>query len=203
MNRLIAAVAVPSFAVPALAHASAWEIDSTHSSAQFSVRHLMVSNVRGEFGKVSGTLQLDENDVAKSSVEATVDAASIDTRDAKRDEHLRSAEFFDVAKFPTLVFKSTRVEKAGAGRLKVTGRLTLHGATREVVLDVEGPTAEVKDPWGNVKRGVSATTKINRRDFGLAWNAALETGGVVVGEEVSIVIDLELAKRAAPASAGK
>ncbi|MGC4114112.1 MAG: YceI family protein [Myxococcales bacterium] len=200
---LAAAAATLPLAVPVLAQASSFEIDSSHSSAQFSVKHLMVSNVRGEFTKVSGTLELDEKDPTRSTVEASIDASSISTRDEKRDAHLKSADFFDVAKHPTITFKSKTVQRAGKGRLNVIGDLTMHGATREVVLAVEGPTAEVKDPWGNVKRGASATTRINRKDFGLAWNAALETGGVVVGEEVAITLDLELVKKAAQPTAQK
>lgn len=199
----IAAVAALPFTLPAAARASSWEIDPSHSTAQFSVKHLMVSNVRGEFTKMSGTLELDEKDITRSSVQATIDAASIDTRDEKRDAHLKSADFFDTAKHPTLTFKSKKVERAGKGKLKVTGDLTLRGTTREVVLSVEGPTAGVKDPWGNVKAGASATTKINRKDYGLAWNAALETGGVVVGDEVAITLDLELTKKPDPEVAAK
>lgn len=197
MTRIIAAAAATlPFVLPNVARASNWEIDSSHSTAQFSVRHLMVANVRGEFSNVTGKLELDEKDIRKSTVEATIDAASITTRDAKRDAHLKSADFFDTAKYPTLTFRSKKVEKASAGKLRVIGDLTLHGVTREVTLAVEGPTAAVKDPWGNVKAGASASTRINRKDFGLTWNAALETGGVVVGEEVAITIDLELVKKA-------
>ncbi len=138
--------------------------------------------------------------MTKSTVEATIDATSINTNEPKRDEHLRSPDFFDTAKYPTITFKSTKVEKAGSN-LKVTGDLTMHGVTKPVVLDVDGSTAEAKDPWGNTKRGGVATTKINRKDFGLGWNKALEAGGVVVGEEVSITLDLELNKKQAPAAA--
>ena len=199
-NLLVFALA--SF-VPALATASEWDIDPAHSAAQFSVRHLMVSNIRGEFGKVTGTVNLDDKDITKSTVEATIDATSIITRDEKRDGHLKSPDFFDVAKFPTVTFKSTKVEKAGKDKYKVHGDLTIHGVTKSVVLAVEG-SAEQKDPWGNVKRGFAATTKINRKDFGLAWNKALETGGVVVGEEIAITLDIEAAKKvAAPAPAAK
>jgi len=138
---------------------------------------------------------IDDADITKSKVDVTIDAASIDTANAKRDEHLRSPDFFDVAKYPTLKFVSTKVAKAGEGRLKVTGNLTIHGVTKEVVLDVEGPSPAVKDPWGNTKSGASATTKINRKDFGLTWNKALETGGMVVGEEVLITLEVELLKK--------
>lgn len=180
-----------------MAAGAAWSeeytIDSAHSSAQFSVRHLMVSNVRGEFSKMSGRVDYDPKNVGATRIEATIEAGSINTRDAKRDAHLKSPDFFDADKHPTLTFRSKRVEQRG-GRLAVTGELTLHGVTREVVLEVEGPTPPVKDPWGNERIGATATTTINRRDFGLTWNRALETGGVVVGEAVSITIDVELVK---------
>lgn len=196
--------ALTAGALPGLVLAAEYEIDGSHSSAQFAVRHMMVSNVRGEFEKVSGTLNLNEKDVTRSTVEATIDATTINTRDAKRDEHLKSADFFDVQKYPTITFKSTKVEKAGKGKLKVTGNLTLRGVTKPVVLDVEGPTAPVKDPWGNTKIGASATTRINRQEFGLKWNKALEAGGVLVGDDVKIALDLELneKKPAAATAAG-
>lgn len=186
----------------ALAAPTEWKIDSSHSSVQFSVRHMMISNVRGEFGNLSGALSVDDADLTKSSITAEVDATTINTRDGKRDEHLKSPDFFDVAKFPKLSFKSTKVEKAGA-QLKVTGDMTIHGVTKPVVLTVDAPANTVKDPWGNVKRGFSATAKVNRKDFGLTWNKALEAGGVAVGEEVTITIDIEAnqAKPAAPAPA--
>jgi len=190
-------------AAPAPAPAAAtttWEIDSAHSAAQFSVKHLMVSNVRGEFGKVTGTVVLDTKDITKSTVEASIDVGTINTREEKRDGHLKSPDFFDVAKFPTITFKSKKVAGT-AGHLKVTGDLTLHGVTKEVTLDVEGPAKEAKDPYGNIKSGAEAKTKINRKDYGLGWNKALETGGVVVGEEVAITLDVELLKKVAPAAA--
>jgi polyisoprenoid-binding protein YceI len=191
MKKLVALLAAV-LAVPALA-ADTFKIDGSHSAASFSVKHLLISNVRGEFGKTEGTLVLDA-DVTKSSVEAVIDAASIDTRDAKRDEHLKNADFFEVAKFPKITFKSTKVEKAGEG-LKVTGDLTIKGVTKPVVLDVTGPTPEVKDPWGNAKRGVSATTQINRKDFGVSYGP-----DAIVSDLVKIQIDLELVKeQAAPA----
>jgi polyisoprenoid-binding protein YceI len=188
---------VLTFLLPALASAatSTWVIDADHSSIQFKVKHLMVSNVKGEFKKFSGALTIDDADITRSKVDVTIDATSIDTGNAKRDEHLRSPDFLDVAKNPTLKFVSTKVAKSGDGTLKVTGTLMLHGVSREVVLDVEGPTSAIKDPWGNTKRGASATTKINRKDFGLTWNKALETGGVVVGDEVAITLEVELLKK--------
>jgi polyisoprenoid-binding protein YceI len=200
---LKALFAAAALAAPSLALAADYDIDPAHSAASFSVRHLMVSNVRGEFGKVTGSLTLDEKDVTKSSVVATIDATTLNTREPKRDEHLKSPDFFDVAQYPTLTFKSTKVEKAGKGQLKVTGDLTMHGVTKPVVLYVEGPGAEVKDPWGNTKRGFTATTKLNRKDFGLSWNKALETGGVAVGEEVAVTLDLELTRKAAALEAKK
>lgn len=181
---------------PALARASTWEIDGAHSSAQFSVRHLMVSNVRGEFGSVKGTVNLDDKDVTKSSVDATIDVSSITTRNTDRDNHLKSPDFFDVAKFPTMTFKSTAIQKQADGKLNVTGNLSLHGTTKPVTLSV-ALAPEVKDPWGKTRRGAEATGKINRKDFGLSWNKALETGGVAVGEEVSITIDLEITQKGA------
>jgi polyisoprenoid-binding protein YceI len=175
---------------------NAYVIDPSHSTAAFSVRHLMVSNVRGHLGPVSGTLWLDPEDVTLSRVEATIDAKEIDTRDPKRDEHLRSADFLDVEKFPALRFRSTRVKQLGDERLQVVGDLTIRGITHEVALEVEGPTAETTSPWGQKKIGATATTKINRKDFGLTWNMALEAGGVVVGDEVRINIELELDRQA-------
>jgi len=196
MKRLSLSLSILLAVAPTAALATTWEIDSAHSSAEFSVRHLMVSNVKGHFGKVNGTVNVDDKDITKSTVEATIDAKTIDTREPKRDEHLRSPDFFDTAKFPTITFKSTSVKKAGKDKLKVAGDLTMHGVTKSVVLDVTGPAKEAKDPWGNVKSGVSATTKISRKDYGLLWNKALETGGVTVGDEVAISLELELMKKA-------
>ena len=171
-----------------------YEINSAHSAAHFSVRHLMISNVKGEFSKVTGTVVYDPNNVEAARVNATIDATTINTRDEQRDAHLRSADFFDTEKYPTLTFKSTQVSKS-KNKLRVTGDLTIHGVTREVILDVDGPTAEVKDPWGNTRVGATASTKINRKDWGLTWNSALETGGVLVGEEVTITLDIEAVKK--------
>ncbi|TAM80387.1 MAG: polyisoprenoid-binding protein [Acidobacteria bacterium] len=172
-----------------------WNIDPAHSNAQFSVRHLMISNVKGEFTRVSGVVRLDKDNPEGVSVEASIDVNTINTREPDRDNHLKSPDFFDVAKHPTITFKSKRVAKSPGG-LKLKGDLTIHGVTREVTLDVEGPTPPTKDPWGNTRIGASATTKINRKDFGLTWNQALETGGVMVGEEVKITIDVELVAQA-------
>ncbi len=173
---------------------STWNIDPAHSVAEFKVKHMMISNVKGQFTGVSGTLSLDEADVTKSKIDANIDAASINTREAQRDAHLKSADFFDVEKFPTLSFQSIRVVRKGDDELEVEGELTIHGVTRNVKFAVEGPTAPGKDPWGNTRIGMSATTKINRKDYGLTWNAALETGGILVGDEVTITLDVEFIK---------
>jgi polyisoprenoid-binding protein YceI len=178
-----------------------WQIDPAHSAAHFSVRHLMISNVRGEFTKVSGSAVLDPSDPAKSTVEVSIDTSSIDTRELQRDEHLRSADFFDVANHPTITFRSKKVTPAGKDRFKVAGDLTIRGTTREATFDVEGPVPPVKDPWGSIRTGVSATAKINRKDFGLAWNALTEAGGIVVGDEVSLTFEAELIQKAPAADA--
>jgi polyisoprenoid-binding protein YceI len=192
---LIASVLIVTLGLPVFGQAAIYEIDPAHSSAQFAIRHLMVSTVRGDFRKVTGIANVDENDVTKSTIEATIDVASINTGIEKRDEHLRGPDFFDAAKYPTMTFKSKKIEKTGEGKLKVTGDLTLHGTTKEVVLDFEGNLTPVKDPMGKTRIGGMATTKIDRKDFGLAWNKALETGGVVVGDEVTITIDTELTQK--------
>lgn len=195
MRRFVTVFVVAlALGMPLSGRTATWEIDPGHTSVQFSVRHLMVSNVRGEFGKVSGTVKVDDADVTKSVIEAVIDVASIDTHNAKRDEHLRSPDFFDAAKFPTITFKSTKAEKSASG-WKVTGDLTMHGVTKPVVLNVEGPTPEIKDPWSNTRAGAQATAKIDRQDFGISWNKALDAGGVTVGNEVSITIDVEAVKK--------
>jgi polyisoprenoid-binding protein YceI len=170
-------------------------IDPAHSTADFKVRHLMIANVRGEFSGVTGTVIFDADQPANSKVEATIDATTLNTREPDRDAHLKSPDFLDVARFPQIKFVSTKVASAGSGVWQVTGDLTIHGITREVTLQVEGPAPEVKDPWGNIKSGASASTKINRKDFGLVWNVALEAGGVLVGEEVAIHLDLEMTRQ--------
>jgi polyisoprenoid-binding protein YceI len=182
-------------AVPLAASADTWQIDPVHTTVEFTVRHMMISNVRGLFTKVAGTITAKDNDPASVKVEATIDTSSIDTRSADRDADLKSANFLDVAKYPTMTFKSKKIESAGTGRWKMVGDLTLHGVTKEVTLEVEGPTAPIKDPYGNTRAGASATTKINRKDFGLAWNKALEAGGAVVGNEVTVSIDVEAVKK--------
>jgi polyisoprenoid-binding protein YceI len=176
-----------------------WTIDPSHSAAQFSVHHMMVSTVRGQFSGVTGKVHLDPNDVTQSTVDATIDATTVDTREPKRDGHLKSPDFFDVAKFPTLTFKSKKVESAGKGHLKVTGDLTMHGVTHEVPLEVTLNDGESKDGYGNVKRGLTAKTKVSRKDYGLLWNKAIEGGGVMVSDDVSIDLDIELGQPVAPA----
>jgi polyisoprenoid-binding protein YceI len=184
----------PASATPAQATSATWDVDPAHSSAGFKVRHLMVSHVRGHLGPVSGSVVLDEKDPARSRVDVSIAATGIDTREPKRDEHLRSADFLDVANHPNVTFRSTAVRPTVEG-LSVTGDLTIRGVTRPVTLEVEPLAAAVADPWGNTKRGASARARINRRDFGLQWNVALETGGFVVGDEVGIEIEVELVRR--------
>jgi polyisoprenoid-binding protein YceI len=173
---------------------STWNIDAAHSVAEFKVKHMMISNVKGQFAKVTGALTLNEADITASRIEASIEAASLETRDPQRDAHLKSADFFHVEKFPTLAFRSTHIRVIQNGELSVEGDLTIRGVTRKVVFAVEGPTAPAKDPWGNTRVAVSATTRINRKDFGLTWNAALETGGILVGDEVTITLDVEFVK---------
>ena len=182
-------------AAPLAASADTWQIDPVHTTVEFTVRHMMISNVRGLFTKVAGTITAKDSDPASVKVEATIDISSIDTRSADRDADLKSANFLDVAKYPTMTFKSKKIEPAGTGKWKMVGDLTLHGVTKEVTLDVEGPTAPIKDPYGNTRAGGSATTKINRKDFGLTWSKALEAGGAVVGDEVTVSIDVEAVKK--------
>jgi polyisoprenoid-binding protein YceI len=171
-----------------------WNIDPVHSTAEFKVRHMMITNVKGRFSGITGVLTLDQQDITRSHVEGSIDAASLDTQTSDRDAHLKSADFFHVEEHPKLTFASTRVSRAGEAELAVAGDLTIRGVTRPVVFAVEGPTPPGKDPWGATRIGLSATTKINRKDFGLTWNAALETGGVLVGDEVTLTLDLQLIK---------
>ena len=168
-----------------------WNIDPIHTAAEFKVKHMMISNVKGNFTAVGGAVKLDEGDLANSRVEATIEAGSIHTGNADRDVHLKSPDFFDVEKFPALSFTSTSITRTGDGELAVGGDLTIRGVTRDVVFAVDGPTPPAKDPWGNIRIGFSAATKINRKDFGLTWNAALETGGILVGDEVTITLDVQ------------
>ena len=171
-----------------------WKIDPAHSAAEFKVKHMMISNVKGSFRALSGVLNLDEADVTGSSVEAFLPVATLSTGDEQRDGHLKSADFFDAEKFPTITFKSNEVKRTGEGEYAVTGDLTLRGVTKPVTFAVEGPSAPGKDPWGNLRIGLSATTRINRKDFGLTWNSALEAGGVLVGDEVGLTLDVQFIK---------
>ena len=170
-----------------------WKIDPAHSSAHFVVRHMMITNVRGGFSGVQGTVVYDPDDLNSSSIDVTIDKTTLNTGDTNRDTHVKSADFLDVEKHPTITFKSKKISKDGDG-LKVTGDLTVHGVTKEVVLNVDGPTEEQKDPWGNIRVGASATTKIKRSDYGLTWNAALETGGIMLGDELKIELEVSLIK---------
>src|ERR1044072_3403027 len=171
-----------------------WNIDPIHTTVEFKVRHMMISNVKGHFTGVTGVLTLDKQDITKSHVEASIDTATINTRDADRDTHLKSADFLDVEKFPTMTFASTRVTRTGEEEAQVEGDLTIHGVTRRVEVGVEGRTAPGKDTWGNTRMGWTGSTRINRKDFGLTWNAALETGGILGGEDVTITFDVEAIK---------
>ncbi len=185
--------ATPRTAAPQIA-TSTWNLDPVHSVAEFKVKHMMISNVKGQFANVTGVLTLDESDPTNSGIEASIEAASVNTRDAQRDTHLKSEDFFHAERFPKLSFKSTRITRTGNGELAVAGDLTIRGVTRNVVFTVEGPTPPAKDPWGNTRLGLSATTKINRKDFGLTWNAALEAGSMLVGEDVTITLDVQFVK---------
>ena len=186
----LALLALVSGVAPAAAQT--WNIDSTHSQTSFAITHLMVATVRGAFGKTAGTVEFDGKNLSSLKVNATIDVATIDTREPKRDEHLKSPDFFEVAKFPTATFVSKRAEAAGQGKIKLTGDLTIKGVTKEVVLDVEGPTAPVKGSRGETRVGATGTTTINRKDFGVTWNRTLDGGGVVLSDEVKVTIDLSL-----------
>jgi polyisoprenoid-binding protein YceI len=189
-----ALAAVLVLGVSASALASDWDVDSSHSRVGFGVKHMMVSTVHGTFGKYAGTIGLDDSDITKSTAHLEIDATSITTGNDKRDEHLKSPDFFDVAHFPKIVFDSTKIEKVGSDGLNLTGNLTIKNVTKPVVLVVSGLSGEVKDPWGGVRRGATAQAKINRKDFGLVWNKGLETGGVLVGDDVTIELEVELTK---------
>jgi polyisoprenoid-binding protein YceI len=174
-----------------------YTIDPAHSSAQFTIRHMMITNVRGGFSSVKGTVEYDPENPGATTIDVVIDANTIRTLDDQRDAHLKSADFLDVEKYPTITFNSAQVTPEGEGESKVTGDLTIHGVTKLVVLKVEGPTAEGKDPWGNIRMGASATTKIKRSDFGLTWNAALETGGIMVADELKLELEIQMIKAAA------
>lgn len=191
LKYLVTVLSLPPFVWAA----EVWEIDPAHTSVQFAVRHLMISTVRGTFATVSGTARIDTQDITRSSVAVTIDAGSIDTQNEKRDAHLRNADFLDVETYPTITFASKRVEKVNDTHYKVTGDLTLHGVTREVVLDVTGSPVPIKDPRGHLRIGGQATTTLNRTDFGITYNSFLETGGVAIGEEVAVTIDIEMVKQ--------
>lgn len=191
----LAAVLVLATALPA--SAATWEFDKAHSAAGFAVRHLMISTVRGEFHNLAGAIEWDGKEAASVKIDATVDVATVDTREPKRDAHLKTPDFFDAEKFPTMSFKSKKAESAGTNKMKVTGDLTIRGVTKEVTLDVEF-TPIIKDPWGNEKFGATATTTIDRTQFGVLWNKTLDAGGVVVSNNVTITIDAELAKKKEP-----
>ena len=186
------AVLAAGLTLPASAGTTTYQIDPRHSSAGFGVTHLMISTVRGEFHGVTGTVIVDDTDISKSSVNVTIDATTVDTREPDRDKHLKSEAFFDVAKYPTITFQSTKVERNSDGSLKVTGDLTIRGVSKTAVLTATLPKAPIKDPWGLQRTAVSASTKINRQDFGVAWNQKLDSGGVVVGDDVNITLDVEM-----------
>ena len=181
-----------ALALPASAGTTTYQIDPRHSSAGFGVTHLMISTVRGEFHGVTGTIVVDDLDISKSTVTVTIDATTVDTREPDRDKHLKSDAFFDVAKYPIIAFQSTKVERNNDGSLKVTGDLTIRGVTKSAVLTATLPKAPIKDPWGLQRTAVSASTKINRQEFGVAWNQKLDSGGVVVGDDVNVTLDVEM-----------
>jgi polyisoprenoid-binding protein YceI len=196
LTKPVSSSSSPRAAVPSPAAApgkvSTWQIDPSHVTAQFGVRHLVISTVRGTFEKVSGRVRLDEADPTRSEIEINLEAASLSSREPKRDAHLRSADFFDVENHPTITFRSTRIEPAGAQQYRVTGDLTIRGVTKPATLEVTGPTAPQTTPWGTVARGVSAHGRVNRKDWGLNWNAVLEAGGVLVGDDVELIFEAEL-----------
>lgn len=194
MSRILIAL-VLTIAVPLAASADTWQIDPVHTSIVFTVPHMTISSVRGQFDKFAGTITVTGRDPASASIDVTIDTASIDTRSVDRDADLKSANFLDVAKYPTMTYKSKKVEALGGGKYKVIGDLTLHGVTRPVTLAVDVPGPPIKDPWGNERAGASATTKISRKAFGLTWDKLIEAGGAVVGNEVSISIDVEAVKK--------
>lgn len=180
---------------PTASEVAQYTIDTAHSHAQFKVRHMMIANVRGEFSTVTGSISYHPSNPSASTVQATIDTSTINTRDAQRDTHLKSGDFFDVARYPTITFESISVTASGPANFEVTGSLSIHGVTQTVALKVEDLTPEHKDPWGNMRRGATAKTKINRKDYGLEWNVALEAGGFLVGDEVEITLDVELVRQ--------
>ncbi len=194
VNIAAAILAAVAGAGLAQAQTSTWKIDPAHSEADFSVRHMGISNVHGRFGGVTGTLTLDEKDLAKSTVSAAIDTTTVDTGVTQRDNHLKSPDFFDVAKYPTMTFVSKKITEEG-GKKTLTGDLTLHGVTKSVSLDLEGPSKEQTDMQGKVRRAFSATTKIHRQDFGLSWGGMLKSGDAMVGDDVAVELDVEAVKQ--------
>ena len=201
MRKIAMLLAIPFLGIPGAEPArvpdlsESWEIDPVHSTIQFRIRHMMLTWVRGTFDRFSGWVRLDEEDITRSGGEITIDARSINTRVPERDADLRSPNFFDVERYPEIVFRSKRVEEAGKGELKVVGDLTMHGVTKEVTLELDGPSPPVTDIHRNVRRGGEARTKIHRKDFGLTWNQTLESGGLVLDDEVELTLDLEILQR--------
>lgn len=196
MKRIVLTLAaLAAFLTPSFALASNWKVDPDHSAAHFKVRHMMIADVRGSFPEVQGTVVIDDKDITRSSVDVTLPVAGITTGVAKRDDHLKSPDFFDAGNNPSMTFTSKQVTKGKGGTLRVLGNLTLHGVTKPVELLVSGPSADAKDPWGNIRRGAQGTTKLNRKDFGIVYNATLDNGGVLIGDEVEIVIDLEMIRQ--------
>lgn len=195
MKRLFALIISLALLAPLSALAATYNLDPLHSTIQFKVKHLMITNVTGVFEKFKGTVFIDDKDISRSKVNVSVETASLNTSISKRDDHLRSPDFFDVARFPAMTFVSTKVEKEGPGRLKVTGNLTIKGVSKPVVLTVDGPTAEIKGTQGEIRRGTSASAALNRHDFGISWSKKLDGGGLVVADDVYISIDTELVKQ--------
>jgi polyisoprenoid-binding protein YceI len=195
MKRLLVIILSAALLAPLNVLAATYSLDPAHTTIGFKVKHLMISNVKGVFEKFKGTVAIDESDITKSKVNVSIEMASINSNIAKRDEHLRSGDFFDVVKYPVMTFDSTKVERAGADTLKVTGNLTIKGVTKQVILTVDGLSGEMKSPQGTVKRGASAVATINRQDFGVSWNTKLDAGAVVVGDEVQISIEAEFDKQ--------
>ncbi len=191
----LTSVVILLLGIPVLSSAATYQIDPDHSNFQFTVRHLSVSNVKGDFGKLKGVVTIDDRDITNLKVDIAIDAASANTGNAKRDEHLKGEDFFYVAKYPDITFVSKKVIRVDGSKIKVIGDLTIRGVSKEITVDVEGPTPEVKDPWGGFRRGATGTSKINRKDFGIVWNRVLDSGGYLVGDEVGISIEVELMRK--------
>jgi polyisoprenoid-binding protein YceI len=182
-------------ALPCLAQVNTWQIDPVHSNVQFAVRHLAISTVRGEFTKIAGQAQVDEKDITKSQIEVSVDTTTLNTREPDRDKDVKGPNFLNVGQYPTMTFKSKRIVSAGEGKLKLIGDLTIHGVTKEVTFEVESLSAPIKDPWGNLRRGAAASAKINRQDFGVSFNKTMQAGELVVGNDVTITMDIEMVRK--------